>query len=157
MSKKVVIIIAIVAFLFVVGVGAGFFMMWKMMSSIQAQNQPEITEEEDEEADEEEEKGIGVIYSLNPFLVNLADRGGKRYLKITIDLELSDDKMKQEIVKRLPQVRNLLLMILPSKTFTDVSTVDGKTSLRDEILTELNGILTTGEVSNLYFTEFVIQ
>ncbi len=154
MSKKVVIIIAVVAFLFVAGIGAGFFVMWKMMSSIQAQNQPEVAEEE---VDEEETNNIGVIHSLNSFVVNLADRGGKRYLKVTIDLEMDNEKMKEEIEKRLPQVRNTLLMILPSKTFADVSTMDGKTSLRDEILTELNTLLTSGEITNLYFTDFVIQ
>ena len=154
MSKKVVIIIAAVAFLFVAGTGAGFFVMYKMMSTIQAQNEPETTEEE---VEEEESENIGVIYSLKSFIVNLADRSGKRYLKVTIDLELSNEKLKEEIEKRLPQVRNTLLMILPSKTFAEVSTVDGKTTLRDEILTELNSSLTTGEVTNLYFTDFVIQ
>jgi flagellar FliL protein len=48
-------------------------------------------------------------------------------------------------------------MILPSKRFADISPMAGKIALRDEILETLNGFLIQGEISNIYFKEFVVQ
>jgi flagellar FliL protein len=57
----------------------------------------------------------------------------------------------------MPQVRDSILMILPSKQFVDISSVEGKIALRDEILANLNGFLLQGQVSKIYFKEFVVQ
>jgi flagellar FliL protein len=100
---------------------------------------------------------LGPIFSLETFIVNLADKGGKRYLRVTMDLELGNPELETELTKRLPQVRDSVLMVLPSKRFEDISSADGKLALRDEILDVLNGFLTQGQVSKIYFKEFVVQ
>jgi len=46
----------------------------------------------------EEVKGPGVLHSLKPFIVNLNDPSGKRYLKLRIDLELDKVDVKTEVV-----------------------------------------------------------
>jgi flagellar FliL protein len=74
-----------------------------------------------------------------------------------MDLELGIPELESEIEKRLPQIRDSILMILPSKRFEDISPVDGKIALRDEILQTLNGFLAKGEITNIYFKEFVVQ
>jgi flagellar FliL protein len=89
--------------------------------------------------------------------VNLADRGGKRYLRVTMALELSDPEAMTTIESRLPQVRDAILMILPTKKYEDVSTTEGKIALRKEIMEKINSLMTKGQVNNLYFTEFVVQ
>jgi flagellar FliL protein len=48
-------------------------------------------------------------------------------------------------------------MILPTKRFEDISTVQGKTALRVEMLETLNGYLAQGKIANIYFKEFVVQ
>jgi flagellar FliL protein len=48
-------------------------------------------------------------------------------------------------------------MVLPTKRFDDISGTEGKIALRDELLASLNGFLTTGQISNIYFKEFVVQ
>jgi flagellar FliL protein len=48
-------------------------------------------------------------------------------------------------------------MILPTKRFEDISTVQGKIALRDEVLETLNGFLAQGKIINIYFKEFVVQ
>ena len=58
--------------------------------------------------------------------MNLADSGGKRYLRVTMALELSDPEALTNIESRLPQIRDAILMILPTKTFDEVSTTEGK-------------------------------
>lgn len=155
MSKKVIILIAAASVLLLGLMGAGFFVIWSKVSNMTPGGEP-VTEQA-EAAEEEAKPTIGPIYSLESFIVNLAEPGGKRYLRVTMDLELSTEAVAEEITKRLPQVRNSMLMILPSKKFEEVSTIEGKNALRDEIVVTLNGFLQTGTVTNLYFTEFVVQ
>jgi len=41
--------------------------------------------------------------------------------------------------------------------FEDISSLEGKIALRDEIIAKLNSFLKSGTITNLYYTEFVIQ
>lgn len=153
MSKKLIIIIA-AALLFVMALMAGgFFIIWTKMSALSA---PAPVGEE-EVLEEEEAEEIGPLYSLGTLIVNLADEGGKRYLRVSIELELESQELIEEIEKRLPQVRDSILMILPTKTYADINTTPGKIAVRDELLAAMNGIVKTGKINNLYFTEFVVQ
>jgi flagellar FliL protein len=156
MSKNVLIIFIAA---FVLMMGGGFFLMWKSMSNTIAQvNQQNGGEEAESEAEEEEvEITIGPMYKMDTMIVNLADRGGKRYLRVTMQFELSTPDVVEEIEKRLPQIRDSILMILPAKQYAEISTTQGKTVLRDELMAQLNGYLKTGAISTIYFTEFVVQ
>jgi flagellar FliL protein len=89
--------------------------------------------------------------------VNLADHGGKRYLRVTMALELSEPEAQTTIESRLPQIRDAILMILPTKKYDDISTTEGKIALRNELMENINGLMTKGHVNNIYFTEFVVQ
>lgn len=156
MSKKVIVIISLAVLIFMGAIGGGFFMLWSKMSQV---NMPgsDLTAQEETEEGEEEGDTIGPMYSLDSFVVNLAEKGSNRYLRVTMEFELDTEILKTEIVQRLPQIRNAMLMILPSKMAADINTVDGKFALRDQIMDEINDFLTTGEITNIYFTEFVIQ
>ncbi len=94
---------------------------------------------------------------LDPFIVNLADRDTRRYLKVKMSLEVSNDKVEEEVKKRMAEIRDTITLLLSSKTYADLSTVDGKMALKAAIINRLNAILVTGKVTNVYFTEFVIQ
>jgi flagellar FliL protein len=153
MSKTLIIIIAAFLLFVMALMGGGFFILWTKMTALSAPA-PVSEEEIVEEAAPEE---IGPLYSLGTLIVNLADEGGKRYLRVSIELELESAEMTEEIDRRLPQVRDGVLMILPTKTFADINTTPGKIALRDELIKAINAIVTTGEVRNLYFTEFVVQ
>ena len=141
--------------LLMLGLGGGLFMMWNQMSALNTQSTANASEQPGQ--GESIEQSLGPIFSLETFIVNLADKGGNRYLRVTMDLELGDPALEKELNKRLPQVRNSLLMILPSKRFDDISTVQGKMALRDEVLETLNGFLAQGKITNIYFKEFVVQ
>jgi flagellar FliL protein len=155
MSNKLLFIILGVVLLVVVGMGGGLMMMWSKLSTMNAQI---VSSAEAKQG----QKGsgdvmIGPIMPLDTFIVNLADPGGKRFLRVTIDLELGNPELQKELNTRLPQVRDAILMVLPTKRFDDISGTEGKIALRDELLASLNGFLTTGQISNIYFKEFVVQ
>jgi len=155
MSNKVLILLIGVLVIFMVGMGGGLFLMWNKLSAMNVQANNGNGDQPDQEA--LLENPLGPIVSLETFIVNLADKGGKRYLRLTMDLELGNPEMESEIQKRMPQVRDSILMILPSKRFADISSVEGKIALRDEILAGLNSFLLQGEVTKIYFKEFVVQ
>ena len=152
MSKTVLIIVTAVMLFFMGSVGAGVYILWNKISQIP--QDPSLVEEMPVE---EDENIIGPLYTLDTMIVNLADHGGKRYLRVTMALELSDGDAVTSIENRLPQVRDAILMILPAKNYDDVSTTDGKVALRKEVMEKINSLITKGRVNNIYFTEFVVQ
>jgi flagellar FliL protein len=155
MSNKILVLLIGVMMLLMLGLGGGLFMMWNQLSALNVQRVADAGERPQQVASLDQP--LGPIYSLNTFIVNLADKGGTRYLRVTMDLELGNPELKNELNKRLPQVRDSLLMILPTKRYEDISTVQGKTALRDEMLKTLNNFLAQGKIINIYFKEFVVQ
>ena len=155
MSNKILVLLIGVLMVLMLGLGGGLFMMWNKLSTLNTQGVANAGEQPDPAASIEQP--LGPIFALDTFIVNLADKGGNRYLRVTMDLELGNPELESEIEKRLPQVRDGILMILPTKRFEDISTVQGKTALRDEVLETLNGFLAQGKIVNIYFKEFVVQ
>ncbi len=100
---------------------------------------------------------MGPVYALDPFLVNLADPGRPRFLKVVVQLELDDETVRPELDTLKPRVRDALLTLLSSKSSEDLSTVADKERLRNEIIHRLNAFLSTGRVAEVYFTQFVVQ
>jgi flagellar FliL protein len=157
MSNKVMIIILGVVVLMMGMMGAGFFMLWSKMSATVAQVQNAEGSEQTQREEAEKEASIGPLYKMDTLIVNLADQGGKRYLRVTMELELSSAEVQEEIEKRMPQLRDAILMILPTKQYVDISSTQGKIALRDEILNKMNSYLKKGSIATIYFTEFVVQ
>ncbi len=158
MSKKMPVIVAIVCFVVMGIMGTGLFIMWSKLSSLDRIVNP-VTEEksEDVKEEEEDEDKVGPIYALDTFIANLADEGAKRYIRVTMNLELKDTVVKEDLEKRLPQIRDAVLMLLPTKTHEDIQNIEGKILLRKEIMARLNSLFKEDRISNLYFTEFVVQ
>ena len=158
MSTKTLVIVLAAVVLVIAVMGGGFFLMWTKMNTTLAQMQMQnAAENEAEEEPKEEEVTIGPIYKMETLIVNLADQGGKRYLRITMELELSAPEVMEEINNRMPQLRDAILMVLPSKQYSDIGSTEGKIALRDELIAKINGILKKGTVTTIYFTEFVVQ
>ena len=155
MSNKILMLLIGVVLVLLLGMGGGLFMMWNKLSTLDAKGPSAVNEQPGKVP--KAQPLLGPIFPLDTFIVNLADKGGNRYLRITMDLELNDSTMENELEKRLPQVRDSILMILPTKRFEDISSAEGKTALRDEMREKLNSFLAQGQVTNIYFKEFVVQ
>jgi flagellar FliL protein len=159
MSNKILILLIGVTMVFMLGLGGGLFMMWNKLSAMETQAQASTEKGHQMGANTSVpvEELLGPIFPLDTFIVNLADKGGKRYLRVSIDLELDSEKLESEIKKRLPQIRDSILSILPTKRFEDISSAKGKTDLRDQMLASINELLARGQITNIYFKEFVVQ
>jgi len=97
------------------------------------------------------------IWKMGSQIVNLMDNGGERYLKATIEIEVSSKECVAELDLLKPKVLDSILGLLSSKNYSDIAGLEGKQRLKDEIALRLNNSLTKGQVRRVYFTEFLIQ
>ncbi len=142
-NKTLIIIIAAVCIV----LGAGGFLGFKLLASKGGE----------EEAAKEEIAVKTSIISLDPFVLNLSDRG--RYLKVTIQFEVEDENMQETVTSKTPQLRDTIITLVSSKSLNSISSPEGKFQLKDEILFRANQIMGMEKdvVKNLYFSEFVMQ
>ena len=100
-----------------------------------------------------------VVCPLNPFIVNLMDKSGmgKRYLKVTMKLEVSSEDEKDLLNEYTPQVRDTVLLLLSSLTFKDINSIEGKLDLKQSLISRINRVLGNDHVQTIYFSEFVVQ
>ena len=153
-SNKLLLIVIIVLLLVLLVVGGLVAYFLLSGGDEEEQVEPQKVEKKKKVSNMTE---IGPIYPLDGFIVNLLSNNSSRYLKCKIDLELDAPELQEEVDKKLPAIRDLIIRILSSKTVEEIQTSKGKEKLKEEIKRKINEMLTTGEIRNVYFTEFVIQ
>ncbi len=132
--------------------GGGFFAYTKLLAPKAA-----VEEVANQEAKKEPAPVIGEMLVMEPFVVNLADPKGKRYLKVKIELELENKEAVDKATKVSPKLRDMVIMMLTSLGFEEIMTPEGKIRVRDELLERFNEIMRPDHIKNIYFTEFVVQ
>ncbi len=102
---------------------------------------------------------MGPLLSLGEIIVTLqADgTGNARYLRITVDLELSDAKAVETATSRLPVLRDTVIMTLANRSAADLNRPEGMKGLRDELMRRLDERLPGQVLRHLYFSDLVIQ
>ncbi len=152
-SKKLLFIIIFIVLLLA---GGGGFMAYYFLLAPKPPT-PEELAAQAAAAAKKKKPEILPVFSLKPFVVNLADGRGRRYLKISMKLELSSEELQEEVEKRQPQIRDVILTLLSSKTSDEINSMEGKFILREEIVKRVNSFLQTGKITRVYFEELVIQ
>ncbi len=107
----------------------------------------------------EKKEQVSIIIPLKSFVVNLFDKKGigKRYLKISMELEVSKEEDKVKVENNIPQLRDTVLILLSSQTLKEINTMEGKLELKNAIVLRMNQVLGNKTVRRIYFTEFVVQ
>jgi len=146
-GKKSIIRWIIVAVAVVV-LGAGGFLGWKYYETRLSGTKETGTEQTVQKS---------AIWSMGSLIVNLMDDNGERYLKATIQIEVSGQDCISELDLLKPKVTDSILGLLSSKRYKDVAGFEGKQRLRDEIAMRINSHLAKGQARRVYFTEFLIQ
>lgn len=145
-TLKLIIIIAVIVVLLAGGGAAAYFFYFKAKAAT-AEKNPVA----------QEKPQMSVFWPMEPFIVNLVDNEGERYLKVVMQFELSDKMMAEEMKLMSPKLRDGILDLLTSKTYKEMIDPLGKQRLRDEIAMRINMTVKSGKVLKVYFTEFVIQ
>ncbi len=102
-----------------------------------------------------------VFVSLETFTVNLQPEHSEQHLQTNLTLKVADAAAGDSIKLYMPEVRNRVLLLLSSKTASQITTVEGKKKLASELAAEINQPFaenSTGQsVESVLFTSFVIQ
>lgn len=101
--------------------------------------------------------GVSTVFTLEPFIVNIYDGQDLRYLKVKVELEMTNPAIKPELEMNLAAIRDAVLVVLSTKTLQEVQDIQGKNQLREELLTAISKVVAQGKVSKIYFTDFVVQ
>ena len=101
-------------------------------------------------------RSAGLVLPLPPITVNLSDPGGRRYLKLGMEVEVNAD-VSEALKAQNARIRDAVIMLLAGKSFTDIATPDGKVLLKAEVAARLNQILGAQRVIRVYFTDFVVE
>ncbi|MFO7761328.1 MAG: flagellar basal body-associated FliL family protein [Thermodesulfobacteriota bacterium] len=152
-KKSKLIFFVIIGVVLMLIAGGGFFAYTEFFSSPLDREKGENGQPVDEEA----LKPVGDMFTLEPFVVNLADPQGDRYLKLKISMEVKEPKAVQRAEKLSPRLRDIVIMMISSLAFEEVMTPEGKLRIREELRTRFNRVLKPYKVENIYFSEFVIQ
>lgn len=102
---------------------------------------------------------IGQIYPIPTMNVNLADPTGITYLAITLALEFDPKNadLLAEIEAKMPRILDMIITVLSSKAYEEISTAQGKINLRNEFLRRINSMMAKGKLYNVYITGFTVQ
>ncbi len=116
----------------------------------------------------------GPMYVWKERVVNLADQGARRYLKVGMSIEFSTHaeefrkaspeeraqklaEFEKSIAPNAPVIDDAIISLLSGRTSAEVGTPEGKVRLKNDIKETLNRLLGGDQVTNIYFTQFVTQ
>ncbi len=166
-GNMLMIIIIVVLVLIIVGGGVLAFLLMGDDEEAVSQSEPQAIEKSAESKPKRKSSGnyddsrklsdIGILYPLDTFTVNLKSDAGRRYLKVTMSLELEGEELSLELDSKSPVLRDRVIRILTSKSLEEISSKKGKQKVSDQIQDTLNAMISDGSIEGIYFTEFVIQ
>lgn len=100
-----------------------------------------------------------MIFKLDEFRINTADVDESHFVRIKINLayDSKNKKLAAELAQRIEQIRDIIIRILNSKEKQDIDEPIEKEELKEEIKKQINNILSSGEIEDIYYDEFVIS
>lgn len=100
------------------------------------------------------------LVSFDPFVANLADPGGRRFVRVTVQLVVADALQATEMTETpvlAMQARAIILELLGTQVADTLVTPEGKVALRQAIAERVAEALHEIEVVDVLFSDFVVQ
>jgi len=152
-KKKLVIIIALVLLLVV---GLVIFLL------IPSEEEEDMPEEEQNVTEVAEPLITPIFLPLESFIVNLKD--GRRFLKTSIQLMLSEPAASAYLTVRLVEVKDIVLAELQELSVEDVKQSDARDALKLRLISSISQLFPSKPewedpepIRKVLFEEFVIQ
>jgi flagellar protein FliL len=167
-GKSKLVIIAVAAVVLLGGGGAGAYFMMNRGAKVEAAEEAHDGDEAHEGSEApkkkakkkhaEDEKEGGVL-GFDPFVVNLADPGGSRFLRVKVQLVVEEEKVEELHKKEVALVRTraAILEVLAEQTADKLITPAGKAELKAAIKEHASHVLEPIEVMDVLFSDFVVQ
>jgi flagellar FliL protein len=152
-SRRGLFIILFVLVLLLAGGGGGAY--WFLL-----RDSGKAEAAEGEAAHEPEEPAATGIIPLEPFVVNLADPSGTRFLRVTVSLVVADEAMAKEFEEDKVahmRVRSSILELLAQKQSGELMSPEGKAALKTAIAEGVAHAVHELKVADVLFSEFIVQ
>lgn len=135
-------------------VGAGIGGTWYVMK-----NQYEGAESEIAQIDRK--KPVAFV-KLDTFTVNLQPEDGElHYLQVELVIKANETEVVNVITRKMPEIRNQILLLLSSKKPGEISNLEGKQQLSQDITgavkSKIGSEILQDDISDVLFTSFIIQ
>lgn len=95
-------------------------------------------------------------FQLDEITVNLSDQDAKRYLKADVYLGYDEKKLTDELTDKKPVVMDAVIGILSSKKASEI-VPKNMDNIKMQIIQKINPMLEDGKLSNVYFTNLIVQ
>ncbi|MEE9605546.1 MAG: flagellar basal body-associated FliL family protein [Candidatus Scalindua sp.] len=107
-------------------------------------------------------KGAGgiqdaIVVSMETVVVNLGGISSNRYLRVQTSLEVDNENDQIMISEKEVILRDKMISFFSSKTMRDVETEGDLFKLRLELKDVLNGLVGSGIIKQIYFSDFIVQ
>jgi flagellar FliL protein len=156
-KKPLVLIIAVAVVLAsVAGGGAWFFMRGGATAEAATEESTEGKPKHKDDGKKLSERGL---VTLQPFIVNLADDGGKRFLRASVQLVVEDEAEAAEFEEKpvlTMGARSAIVNTLTAQASDEISTREGKEALRHLIREQVSEALGI-EIVDVLLSDFVVQ
>jgi flagellar FliL protein len=110
-----------------------------------------------EKTSEKGGKDKAEVYLVSNLLVNPTGTGGTRYLSASVGIQVDSPGVLDQLRVRDLQVRDLLILVLSSRTVEELTDPRSREQMRKEILGRLNQLIGGEELSAVYFVDYVLQ
>lgn len=145
--------IAVVAVIVVIQAVITFFIVQRTVFS-KSTDSAETTEEVVVEEPDDEP---GLTFPFENLIVNPAECNGLRFVKASLILETYSDDVIRELDARSYRINDLFITLLSSKRIDELDTTSKRDSLKIEMIEVVNKEVGGEGISNIYFTDFIIQ
>ena len=101
--------------------------------------------------------GGAFSYDFENVVVNLAGTMGTRYLKTSFTALSDNPEIKTIIEENKKQLLDVATTVLSTRTLADLEQPGAKNVIRNDLMANLNQALKSDAVTQIYFSDFVVQ
>ncbi|MGE4290942.1 MAG: flagellar basal body-associated protein FliL [Desulfovibrio sp.] len=157
-KKKKGLLKWIIILVLILGIAAAAFFFKDQIMGMLGMGDPATEEAKPADQAQQPAPGFkGEMSAVEPFVANLNDPLGKRYIKLGLEVELINQDAVMEFEAAQIKVKNMLLILLGSKKPQEMLGPKNQIQLQQEIVDRINQIIGEGKVLQVYFSIYILQ
>ncbi|SFL78442.1 flagellar basal body-associated FliL family protein [Halanaerobium salsuginis] len=113
-------------------------------------------DKDQEEKKVERVEDIRPTYNAGDFTVNITENSRINFVRASIVFEIENEDLVEELDKRSSQIRDRIISTLRAQN-ESILEEPGADTIKEIVKTKINDLLISGEITNVWFTELVVQ
>jgi flagellar FliL protein len=161
-GKKLLIIVLIVVFVALIGAGGVVWLLLQKKDDLSGT--ADAPQEQQQASPQVNLSAPPTFVSLDPFVVNLQQESGERYLQVIMAVRVNNARTGDSLKGFMPEIRHRINLRLSGKLPSEISNPPGQQELAREIAADINEVLgspapggPSALVHSVLFNSFIIQ